>query len=194
MEERLILYLNNNNGYIRTKDFAKINIARVYIPKFIDLGIIRKITRGIYIANNKLEDEYYIFQQKYKNSVFSYLTSLYLLEMSERTPNKLDVTIIKNYHVSKNYNVNVHYVTKEKFDIGIIQIYSPYGNKIKVYNKERSICDMIKHSDEFELELYNKILVNYMKSKDKDLNKLVNYAKMFNIYDKVISILEVLIE
>ena len=90
--------------------------------------------------------------------------------------------------------LNVHYVTKEKFDIGIIQIYSPYGNKIKVYNKERSICDMIKHSDEFELELYNKILVNYMKSKDKDLNKLVNYAKMFNIYDKVISILEVLIE
>lgn len=45
-----------------------------------------------------LEDEFYIFQLKNKNAIFSYNTAMYLFRASERTPDKIDVTVymIKN--------------------------------------------------------------------------------------------------
>lgn len=194
MEEILIKYLNDHNGYIETKDFEKLNISRTYIPKFIKLGIIRKVSRGLYIDSNRFEDEYFILQKKYKKLVFSYNTAFYLLNMTERTPMEIDVTIIKNYHIFNEDNVKVHYVTKDNFNIGIIEVLSPFGNKVMVYNCERCICDMIKNNHSYELELYNKILNNYINSKNKDLDLLLEYAKKFKIYDKVISIMEVLIK
>ena len=64
-----------------------------------------------------------------------------------------------------------------------------FGNPIKVYNAELSICDMLRNGD-FELELQNTILRNYFGSKDKDLDKLLDYAKIFRIYDKVNTLVE----
>ena len=64
-----------------------------------------------------------------------------------------------------------------------------FGNPIRIYNAERSICDMLRNGD-FELELQNTVLRNYFRSKDKDLDKLLEYAKIFKIYDKVNTLVE----
>lgn len=57
-------------------------------------------------------------------------------------------------------DAKVHYVVRDKFNAGIIEIESPYGNPIKIYNAERCICDMLKNPDQYEIELYNKIINN----------------------------------
>ena len=64
-----------------------------------------------------------------------------------------------------------------------------FGNPIKVYNVERCICDMLKSND-FDLELQNSILRDYFKSKEKDIDKLLEYSKIFNIYEKVNTLVE----
>ena len=43
-----------------------------------------------------------------------------------------------------------------------------------------------------DAELYNKIIKNYFKQKNKNLERLEEYAKVFNIYEKVIDMMEVL--
>lgn len=48
---------------------------------------------------------------------------------------------------------------------------------------------MLRNGD-FELELQNTILRNYFRSKDKDLDKLLEYAKISKIYDKVNTLVE----
>ena len=142
MESKLIKYLNKNNGYISSKEFEKIGIPKTLIPQFIEKEIIRKVAYGLYIDNNKIEDEYYILQKRISNIVFSYNTACYLLELSDRSPYKLDVTTIRNKHIYED--LEIHYVTKDKFEIGIMEIKSPYGNPIKIYNAERCICDLLK--------------------------------------------------
>jgi hypothetical protein len=39
--------------------------------------------------------------------------------------------------------------------------------------------------NDFNLELQNNILHYYFNSSDKDIDKLLDYSKIFNIYDKV---------
>ena len=190
-EDKLIDFLNQNNGYIKTKDFEKLGISRPSIQSYIDKKIIRKVTRGLYINNSLIEDEFYILQQKFSNIVFSYNTACYLLNLSDRAPYKIDVTTLNHNNIRKD--LQIHYVAKDKFNIGITEIKSPYGNPIKIYNAERCICDLLKNKNEVDIELYNKIINNYFRNKDKNLTTLEEYAKIFNIQEKFENIMEVLI-
>ena len=188
--EKLDKFLEVHNGYITTAQLNDIGIPRYRIPELISEKRIRKVARGIYIDNELIEDEYYILQLRFSNLIFSHNTACHLLDLSDRAPYELDVSIPINKRIDAN--LNIHYVSEEKFDIGIIEINSPYGNPIKIYNAERCICDVIKNPNAVDIETYNKVLRNYFKSKNKDLVKLTNYAKKFNICDKLNIIMDVI--
>lgn len=189
--EKLKEFLNTHNGYITTNEIEDLGIAKNLIPKLLEQQILRKVAYGIYIDNHLIEDEYYLLQKRFSNIVFSYNTACHLLNLSDRAPYKLDVTTIHHNNISEN--VNIHYVSEDKLNIGTIEIISPYGNPIKIYNAERCICDMLKNQKEFEIELYNKIIKNYFKQKRKDLITLEKYAKIFNVHEKLSNIMEVLL-
>ena len=161
------------------------------IPELIKQKIIRKVAYGIYIDNNLIEDEFYILQKRFSNIVFSYNTACYLLGLSDRAPYKIEVTTINHNNISEN--LDIHYVSNDKFDIGLIEIESPYSNPIKIYNAERCICDILKNPESVDLEVYNKIINNYFKSRNKNLSLLEEYSKIFNVHEKFEHIMEVLI-
>lgn len=190
-ENKLKEFLNQNYGYIKTRDFEKLGISRPSIQGYIDKKIIRKVSRGLYIDNSLIEDEFYILQQKFSNIIFSYNTACYLLNLSDRAPYRIDVTTLNHNNISED--LDIHYVSKDKFNIGIIEIESPYSNPIRIYNAERCVCDILKSPDSVELEVYNKIINNYFKQKNKDLSTLEEYSKIFNVYEKFEHIMEVLI-
>ena len=184
-------FLKNNYGYITTKEFKNLGIPKTSIPELLNQNILRKVAYGIYIDSNLIEDEFYILQKRFSNIIFSYNTACYLLNLSDRLPYKIEVTTINHNNI--NEDLDIHYVAKEKFDIGITEIESPYSNPIKIYNAERCICDILKNPDSVDLEVYNKIINNYFKQKKKDLSALEEYSKIFNIYDKLHHIIEILI-
>lgn len=184
-------FLKNNHGYIQTKEFEKIGIPKILIPKIIEQGILKKVNYGIYMDNNLIEDELFILQKRFKNIVYSYNTACYLLNLSDRVPYKIDVTTLNHNNI--NENLNIHYVTEDKFNIGIIEIESPCSNPIKIYNAERCICDILKNPNSVDLEVYNKIINNYFGQKNKNLDVLEEYSKIFNVYEKFENIMEVLI-
>lgn len=187
-EEKIIKLLNEKNGYITTEDIIKLNISKPSINVYVKKGIIEKVSRGLYIDSNIIKDEYYILQRKYSSAIFSYNTALHILNLTNRAPMKLDITVPRNKKVRGNYNI--HRVSKKYYSIGITEVISPYGNVIKVYNAERCICDMLRNEDEFDIELKNRILNYYFNSKEKDIDKLLEYAKVFKVYDKVITLVE----
>lgn len=184
-------FLKKNNGYIASKDFETIGISKTVIPELLNKKILRRVAYGLYIDNNLIEDEFYILQKRFSNIIFSYNTACYLLNLSDRAPYKIDVTTTKHNNIGED--LQIHYVTKDKFEIGITKIESPYGNPIKVYNAERCICDLLKNKNEVDIELYNKIIKNYFKQSKRNLTILEKYAKKFNIQEKFENIMEVLI-
>ena len=189
--EKLLNFIKNHNGYISAKEIENLGISKMQIPNLIEDEIVRKVAHGLYIDNKLIEDEFYILQRRFSNIIFSYNTACYLLNLSDRTPYEIDVTAVKNHKIRAN--VKVHYVTKDKFDIGITEITSPYGNPIKIYNAERSLCDILKNSNSVDLEVYNKIINNYFKQKQRNLITLERYAEKLGVSEKLKNIMEVLI-
>ena len=60
-----------------------------------------------------------------------------------------------------------------------------FGNDIPIYDLERTICDLVRNRSQFEIQDFNNALKTYVSKSDKDLNKLMKYAKLFKI-DKII--------
>lgn len=191
-EEKIMEFLKNNNGYISTFDFLKMNISKPLIKEYVKSGLIEKVGFGLYMDSKLLRDEYYVFQIKYPKAIFSYNTALHLLNLTNRSPMIIDVTVPRTQTVRGNYNV--HRISDNYYPIGIIETISPYGNPVKVYNAERCICDMLRTEGEFDLELQNRVLDYYFKSNDKNIERLLEYAKTFGIYEKVNTIVEVMMK
>ena len=194
MIDKILKIMKDNNGIITSSQIESYGISRVYLSKMVEKNIIERIERGIYITKEYEYDEYYLFQLKYPRTVFSYNTSLYFYEMTERTPIKMDVAIPKNYNPHRFKNiVNVYRINDELFDLGIVYRKSPQGQNVKIYNLERTVCDIIKDKNSLEIEIRNKAIKKAIRSKEFNASKMFEYAKKMNIYDQVKNYMEAII-
>ena len=96
MYEKYIEIINANGGIITSKDANKNGISRTILSKMVKNKSIERIDYGIYVTDEFICDELFIFQMKHPNTVFSFNTALYLLNKTERTPEKFDITTTRN--------------------------------------------------------------------------------------------------
>lgn len=192
---QIIDLFKSNGGYITAREIQDKNINRYYLGILLKEKKIVRISRGYYSLENSFADNFYIVLSKSKKSVFSDATSLYLHNLSDRNPSIYDITV--PYSAGNSYkkekNVNLHYVKKELLALGLIEMESPFGMKVRVYDIERTICDIIKNKNKMDIEIFTKALKSYSKLKSKDLNKLMRYAKALKVDKKVREYMEVLI-
>ncbi len=57
----------------------------------------------------------------------------------------------------------------EWYGLGIYDIKTPEGNLVKAYDKERTICDLIRRKSSVDITKFNYALKAYIASKDKTL-------------------------
>ena len=112
--EKLENFLNNNNGYITTKELEDIGISKMRIPELLKENILRKVSHGIYMDNKLIEDEFYILQKRFGNIVYSYNTACYLLGLSDRAPYKLEVTTIKHNNIKNSMYMRLYSIDKKR--------------------------------------------------------------------------------
>lgn len=182
------------NGYLTTKEVTNNNIPRTYLTKLIKENKIERVSHGVYIKKNVLVDEFVVLQSKSKYAIYSNTTALYLHGFSNRIPIKYDITIKSGYKGSlqKEDSVNLFYTKNELLDLGVINYKLDSGNIIRVYDLDKTICDIIKNKKKIDAEIFNKAIREYFYSKKKNTLKLYEYAKKMNIYNKVRDTFEVL--
>lgn len=183
-----------NNGYLTTKDVIEHNIPRIYLSRLIDEHIIERVSRGIYIKSNDIPDDMVVLQNKSKNAIYSHMTTLYLYGLSNRIPIKYDITVNQGYNgtLQRDNNVNLFYIKRDLLNLGLTTYMLDTGYEIKVYDLERTICDIIKNKNRLDQEVVNKAIRKYFYSNNKNVFKLYEYAKKLKIYDKVRNTFEVL--
>ena len=184
-----------NNGYVTSKELSDLGIHRMYLNIMKEKGMIEKVGNGIYIDSSKIEDCYFVFGLELSNIIFSHMTALYFHGLSIKSPNdKYDITVPNNYFNYKIKNHNVFYVDKDIYELGLIQIDTPMGNKVKAYDMERCICDIIRSKNRMDSEHVKHSIREYVKRKDKDLVKLSKYAEKLGIKKEVMDYVEVFYE
>ena len=102
----------------------------------------------------------------------------------------------KNYRPMEEHGdaVIVHTATvQEIYGMGIVETKTLLGNVVRAYDMERTVCDFIKRGGSGDGELYIKVLRGYSSSREKDIGKLMDYARRMGIEGKVRTIMGVLL-
>lgn len=182
-----------NNGILTFSQMINNNFSRREIKQLEENQIIERISKGIYLHKDYLKDTFKINQLENSNFIYSHETAAYLHGLTDRFPRQYSITTYSGYHLRKSNEFNVFYTKKENLNIGVIEIKDNAGNLIKTYDKEKTICDLIKNKKRIELQVYTESIQNYFKGK-VNLNKISEYAKILNITDEVFLIINLMMK
>ena len=193
--DKILNYAKENNGYITTKEAKDLEINSTFLTNLVNNKQLEKVGTGIYKLPEYPIDNFYILSKVSKKMCYSHVTSLYLHNMSDRIPLIYDVTVPYNYsgNLLKNKNVTLRYVKNDVFELGKIDIKTVNDLTVKCYDLERTICDIIKDKNHIDKEIYAKALKKYAKSKNKNIFKLVKYARILGVEKEVIEVMELLL-
>ena len=192
---KILDYAKSSNGYITNKEAENLGVNSTFLSNLVNDKKIERVGNGIYKLPNYPIDDFYILSKSSNRMCFSHATALYLHNMSDRIPLVYDITVPYNYNgnLLNNKNVTLRYVKDDIFPIGMIDIKTINDLTVKCYDLERTICDIIRDKNHMDKEIYSKALKEYAKNKNKDILKLVKYAKKLNVEDQVIELMEVLL-
>lgn len=185
---------SNSTPIVTTKEINTLGLHRSILKKLVSAGKISKYSKGIYIKNNSWEDEFQLLQLKYPKGIYSHNTALYLLGYSDRTPALFTMTFPHGYNASSlaNEPIEKKQSIKELYNLGIVEIKDFSGNLVKVYELEKTLCDMMRGNNR-DIEVITSAFKKYSTSKTKNIPKLMKYAKLLKVTSKIQPYLEVLL-
>ncbi len=193
--DALKVLIESKGGVVSSADLQQAGVDRVKLYALLTSEILKKESHGNYVLAENEPDEYKVIQNRSEKLIYSHGTALFLHGMSDRVPHTLDITVPQGDNISrikKSYrNTRFHYCKKELWQLGIMNIDTPMGYSVRVYDPERCICDMIRDKDNVDKQIYIQAIQEYFRSKCNP-RKVIKYAKEFNIESKVRNYMEVL--
>lgn len=192
--EQIFSIVKMNNGVITSAMLNENGISRGNLKYLADTGRLVNVSRGVYILPEVLEDEIFNLQTRFKRGVYSFETSLFLWNLTDRTPIRYTMTFPKGYNLSgpKEENVRCVQNIKELYEQGIVKAATPGGNMVNCYCMEKTLCDILRPRMNVDIQVIAEAFKQYMLRKDKNIPLLSEYAKKLQVENKVRSYLEVL--
>ena len=187
--------LKKNNNVITTAQVMELGFSRYLLSKYEKEGLLERERQGVYVLPNLVHDDMYTLMLRSGKIIFSHDTALFLNGLSERTPFIHSVTISNNTRVSKVIQEECvcYYIKPELHQIGMTIRKTTLGNRVRCYNAERTICDLLRSRNRLDEETVIGAVKNYTASSDKDLNLLAVYASKFRVYKELKRYMEVLL-
>ena len=195
INEKIKKVLEENNNIITPSQVEELGYSRQLLYKYSNEGLLVRERQGVYMASNFVHDDMYTLMLKSDYIIFSHETALFLNNLSDRTPFIHSLTIPSTTKLSNvlNSECKTFYIKPELHEIGLVLKENTFGNKVKCYNAERTICDILRSRNRLDDETLITALKKYAVSPNKNLNLLFEYSKMFRVSNILKKYLEVLL-
>ncbi|MCM1064077.1 MAG: abortive phage infection protein [Eubacterium sp.] len=185
--------IEENNGYLLSSMAVEKNISKTFLAKYVNENGLERVARGIYITEDVWPDELYIMQVRNAAVIFSGETALYLHGLIDREYSEICISVPTGYNAThlKAENVRIKYASKSSYGLGVCTVPSTSGNMVKVYDRERCICDLVSNRNIIEVQNFQAAMKGYMSEKGKRLSRLIEYAEKLGMRDEVMKYVEV---
>lgn len=195
MNNEIERLLHEGNGILKTSDIVCAGIPKETFYRYIRNNGFERAAQGIYLSPEALVDEFILLQLQFPKLVFSHETALYLHDLAEMEPMPLSVTVDSKYNCQAlaDKGVQIFYTKKVWHSLGVCEMPSPSGHLIRVYNQERTVCDIIRKREHMDVSVFNFAIREYVKRKDRNYLRLAEYAKAFHIERQLRDVMGVLL-
>ena len=167
-------------GMMRTTQLAEEKIFYPQREKLIADGYVEKIRRGYYQWINPDDfSEVGTVIRLFPDAILCMDTALRYYGYSDRTPGDWHLAVSKDSDKSRfkiDYPfVKPYYVEPAVLELGLTTG-TMDGHAIRIYDKERLICDCLRYRNKMDKEIFNKAIQKYIADPEKSIPKLMEYA------------------
>lgn len=192
--EQIMAEARKTNGLITAAQIRRLGIPSVYISRMVREEALFRIARGVYSLDASDTDPWYFLQHQNPVCIFSYTAALFLHGATDIIPQQPEVTVYAGYNASHfPKGTIVHYVYRDILPLGAVSAQTIHGNPVRCYDMERTVCDLIGSRSKLDSELFTSALRYYASSAQRDLRRLMDYARQMNLQHKVREVMEVLV-
>lgn len=182
--------LFSQHQYIMTT--AELLKAKLYyadIKQLLDEGLIERVRRGYYHwIEDQGESEVVIIKSLFPDAVLCMETALFYYEYSDRNPAEWNFAISKNVSKSRT-NIDYPFIKAYRIESELVTLGETTGEidfiKVRIYDRDRTICDVLKNMTRMDKEVFNKAIQGYVKDPKKSIPNLMEYAKKLRVQKKV---------
>ena len=175
----------DKNGYAKTSELKERGIHQRDLKKALDDGRVIKIKSGLYrygeipmISHQGFVD----VSLSVPHGVICLISALAYYELTTFNPTFIFVALPRNTWRPKiEYPpVEFFHFSKKQFEAGIDEI-KIEGFNVRIYCPEKTVCDCFRYRNKLGLDIAKEGLTEYLKRKDRSLEKLLKYAEICRI-------------
>ncbi len=182
--------LFNRHHYIMTT--AELLEAKLYyadIKQLLDAGLIERVKRGYYHwIEDCGESEVVMINHLFPDAVLCMETALFYYGYSDRNPAEWNFAIDRN--VSKQRTkIDYPFIKAYRVESELVTLGETEGQidfqKVRIYDRDRTICDVLRNMNKMDKEIFNKAIQGYVKDPKKNIPNLMEYAKVLRVQKRV---------
>ncbi len=173
-------------NYIMTT--AQLNAKKLYfrdIQQMLKNGLIEKIKWGYYHwIEDCSQSEVTIINSLFPDAVLCMETALFYYKYSDRNPAEWNIAIDKNASRQRT-KINYPFIKAYRVEPLLLLIGETTGEidylKVRIYDRDRTICDVLRNRNKMDKEIFNKAIQGYVKDPKKNIPNLMVYAKHLRV-------------
>lgn len=193
MEKELQDLFDSHGGILKTGELLRCGYYHRKLQELINDGEIEQVRRGYY---QRIDDNSYsevaVIARLFPDAVLCMESALDYYGYTERTPSAWNLAVPDSSSRRRFYIswpvVKPHFIIESKFPVGIMNA-EIEGTKVRIYDRERTICDCLTHRNKMDAEVFNSAIRGYLKDPQRNESRLGKYAAVLRVQGKVQEVL-----
>lgn len=185
---------SNKGGILSIKELQDAEISYYMLNKLIHQKLIRRIKQGVYAWQGVEVDEWQKVVRIIPKGIFCLHSAAFLHELSTFVPADYHLAIPwkSKVRIPEYPPVKLYYWKEPQFTLGLTHLLSN-EEEVPIYDKEKTVCDFLKFRNKVGMDATKEVLKSYLNVKDRNIQKVMVYARELKIYSIAKQYLEVLI-
>ena len=167
------------------------------INQLVENGTLLKLNKKYY-ENTRYqgeESDFYYVPAYAPKGVICLMSAASYYNLTTCRLDSIDVAIQRKAKISTMPDwpaLSVYYYADDRFEMGVETVREG-KNQFKIYDVEKTVVDIVFFREKVGIEETKEILVNYLRRKNRNLNRLLRYAELLKCGEVMKTYLEVLV-
>ena len=190
MNDKIDKLFSIHGGYITIDQISDMATYR-RITRLVDKGVIERVRRGVYHYSEGGATMIDI-DKVVPNGVLCLYSAWFYYNLTLYIPHSYNIAIERSRKIIlPNYPaITLYYWGGKYHELGKIR-QQIEGFEVYIYNLEKCVCDAVKFRNKVGVEIVKDVIQNYIKRKDRNFTRLMEYAKKMRIEKILKTYLEV---
>lgn len=189
--------IEKRGGVAKSSDFVENGISAVDVVNLCNANYLYRVRHGYYqLAEQTSVSEEKLLAKLVPEGIICLESALFYYSYSDFTPREWSIAVPRSISRAKlkieTLPLKVYYVQEDLYELGKTR-FKINGVSLRIYDRERTICDCFRRRSKLDSEIFNKAINAYANDENKNLRNLSEYAKKLHIYNKVTDLMGVLL-